>query len=158
MISGMTSRAHSEPEQTEAAELTDAEFAQLLALRTGLRRFLHWSEERARELGLTAAQHQLLLAVRGHPDPAGPTIGDVAGYLLLKPHSASELVDRAVHAGLVTRAPDAANASVHRVALTASGVEKLRRLSTAHLQELSQLGPTMRTLWRAIERADRART
>ena len=138
-------------------ELTDAEFAQLLALRTGLRSFLHRSEEQARALGLTAAQHQLLLAVRGHADPLGPTIGDIAGYLLLKPHSASELVDRAVHAGLVTRSADPTNASVHRVALTAAGAENLRELSAAHLQELSQLGPTMRTLWRAIERAERER-
>ena len=28
--------------------------------------------------GLTSAQHQLLLAIRGHGDPHGPTIGEVA--------------------------------------------------------------------------------
>ena len=139
-------------------DLTDGEFEQLLALRTGLRRFLHWSEEQAKVAGITPAQHQLLLAVRGHQGDVGPTIGELAGYLLLRPHSASELIDRAVTAGLVTRSTDTANASIVRIALTPLGVEKLRGLSQAHLEELAELGPTMRTLWQAIERFEQQRT
>ena len=135
--------------------LSDAEFEQLLALRTGLRRFLHWSEQQARAAGLTPAQHQLLLAVRGHPDPEGPTIGDLAAYLVLRHHSTSELVDRAEAAGLVRRSADATNGSVVRVKLTRLGSRRLADLSAAHLQELSQLGPTMRTLWKALEKAER---
>lgn len=138
-------------------DLTDGEFEQLLALRTGLRRFLHWSEEQAKAAGITPAQHQLLLAVRGHQGDIGPTIGELAGYLLLRPHSASELIDRAVMAGLVTRSTDAANASIVRIALTPLGIEKLRELSQAHLEELAELGPTMRTLWQAIERFEQRR-
>ncbi len=72
-------------------------------------------------------------------------------YLLLRPHSASELTDRALASGLITRSADPSNASVVRVALTPLGSEKLSELSAAHLQELAQLGPTMRTLWRVIE-------
>lgn len=140
-----------------AADLNDAQFEQLLALRTGLRRFLHWSEEQARTIGITPAQHQLLLAVRGHAGDAAPTIGELAAYLLLRPHSTSELIDRAAGAGLVTRTHDAANASIVRVELTALGDEKLRRLSAAHLQELAELGPTMRTLWQTIERFEQSR-
>jgi DNA-binding MarR family transcriptional regulator len=140
-----------------ASDLSDAEFEQLLALRTGLRRFVHWSEEQARVAGITPAQHQLLLAVRGHPAEVGPTIGELAGYLLLRPHSTSELIDRAVGAGLLTRAPDPGNASIVRVALTPLGNEKLRELSAVHLQELAELGPTMRTLWKAIEQFEQKR-
>ena len=140
-----------------AVELSDAEFEQLLALRTGLRQFLHWSDEQAKSAGLMPAQHQLLLAVRGHQGAAGPTIGDLAGYLVLRHHSTSELVDRAEAAGLVRRSPDPDNASVVRVKLTALGNAKLGGLSAVHLQELSQLGPTMRALWRALEQAERAR-
>ena len=139
-----------------AVELSDEDFQQLLALRTGLRRFLRWSEAEAKSAGLTPAQHQLLLAVRGHSDPDGPTIGDLAAYLVLRHHSASELVHRAEAADLVRRSADAANASIVRVTLTPLGKQKLAHLTAAHLQELSQLGPTMRTLWRAIERAERA--
>jgi DNA-binding MarR family transcriptional regulator len=138
-------------------DLTDGEFEQLLELRTGLRRFLHWSEEQAKAAGITPAQHQLLLAVRGHQGATGPTIGDLAGYLLLRPHSTSELIDRAVTAGLVVRRADTTNASVVRIGLTPLGSEKLHGLSHAHLQELAELGPTMRTLWQAIEQFEAAR-
>ena len=72
-------------------DLTDAEYRELLAFRTNIRRFLQWSEEQATALGITPAQHQLLLAVRGHDGASGPTIGDVAESLLLRHHSAVEL-------------------------------------------------------------------
>src|SRR5919108_2566777 len=58
----------------------DADYQRLLEFRTGLRRFLHWSEEQAQAAGVSPAQHQLLLAIRGHADARGPTIGDVADY------------------------------------------------------------------------------
>jgi hypothetical protein len=60
---------------------TNEDYRRLLELRTGLRRFLRWSEQHAEAAGLTPSQHQLLLAIRGHDDPRGPTVGDVAGYL-----------------------------------------------------------------------------
>ena len=86
--------------------LSQEEYARLLALRTGLRRFLRWSEQQAEAAGLTPAQHQLLLAIHGHDDPRGPTVGEVADYLLLRHHSTVELVDRADTAGLVSRQRD----------------------------------------------------
>lgn len=131
--------------------LSQTDYQRLLDLRTGLRRFLQWSEHTAKASGLTPAQHQLLLAIAGHPDPAGPAIGDVAGYLMLRPHSASELVDRASAAGLVTRRPDEHNHSIIRLALTQAGLEKLDRLTETHIQELQQLAPAMRNLWQALE-------
>ena len=89
----------------ETQVLTDAEYQRLLSFRTSLRRFLHWSEQQAEAAGLTAAHHQLLLAIRGHAGASGPTIGEVADSLLLKHHSAVGLVDRAEKAGLVERIP-----------------------------------------------------
>ncbi len=74
-------------------EVTDADFARLLAFRTGLRRFLHWSDAQAKQAGLTGAQYQLLLAIRGQD--GRPSVGDVAAHLLLRHNSAVELVDRA---------------------------------------------------------------
>jgi DNA-binding MarR family transcriptional regulator len=133
--------------------LDQSDFERLLALRTGLRRFLRWSEEAARAAGLTPAKHQLLLAVRGHPDPAGPRIGEIAEYLVLRHHSAVGLVDRAVTDGLVERSTDPRSKSVVRVTLTRAGAAKLDALAEAHVQELAHLAPTMRTLWRALERS-----
>ena len=134
--------------------LSQEDFTRLLQLRTGLRRFLRWSEQQAKAAGLTPAKHQLLLAVRGHPNPSGPTIGEIADYLVLRHHSAVGLIDRAAADGLVKRNADHHSKSVVRITLTSAGIEKLDRLSEAHLEELSHLAPTMRALWRAIEKAE----
>jgi DNA-binding MarR family transcriptional regulator len=131
------------------------DFEQLLELRTGLRRFLRWSEQRAQAAGLTPAKHQLLLAIKGHPDPRGPTVGEVADYLVLRHHSAVGLVDRAASDGLVTRNPDPSSKSVVHVNLTPRGAQKLDELAEAHLEEIAHLGPTMRALWEALERDER---
>ena len=134
--------------------LGEADFEHLLQLRTGLRRFLRWSEEQSKAAGLTPAKHQLLLAIRGHPEPAGPTIGEIADYLVLRHHSAVGLIDRTVRDGLVRRNSDENSRSVVRVTLTPDGIAKLDALAETHLQELAHLAPTMRALWRTIERAD----
>lgn len=125
---------------------TDEDYAHLLALRTGLRRFLGWSEQRARAAGLTPAQHQLLLAIRGHGEPQGPTISQTAAYLHLRHNSTVELADRAVGAGLISREQDADRSSVVRLRLTEAGNDALAALSELHLEELAHLAPTMQTL------------
>jgi DNA-binding MarR family transcriptional regulator len=130
---------------------TDEDYRRLLELRTGLRRFLRWSEQHAEAAGLTPAQHQLLLAIRGHRDARGPTVGDVAGYLVLRHHSAVGLVDRAEKAGLITRGQDPDNLSVVRLRLTDLGARQLEALSEQHLEELAHLAPTMHALWDALE-------
>jgi DNA-binding MarR family transcriptional regulator len=127
----------------EVPDLSRGDFENLLAFRTSLRRFLHWSQTQARAAGLTPAQHQLLVAIKGHPGRQEPTIGDLAGYLLLRHHSAVELVDRAAAAGLVERRSDAEDRRVTRVGLTADGEARLNKLATAHLDELRNLAPVL---------------
>jgi DNA-binding MarR family transcriptional regulator len=134
-----------------ARDLDDADFRRLLQFRIGLRRFLHWSEEQAEKAGLTPAQHQLLLAVRGHDGEQGPTIGDVAGYLLLRHHSAVGLVDRAVKAGLVERHEDPGDRRVVRLRLTPLGSGTLQQLSAAHLEEIQRLTPRIQELSQGLE-------
>lgn len=119
--------------------LPDATYARLLALRTGLRRFEAWSARQARAKGLTPAQHQLLLAIRGHGDPDGPTIGEVADYLLLRHHSAVGLIDRAEAAGFVCRTRSKDDHRVVRLHLTEDGAARLEALSALHLEELDRL-------------------
>lgn len=132
-------------------DLTDDQYRRLLAFRTGLRRFLRWSETEAAAVGVTPAQHQLLLAVRGHGDVRGPTVGDLASHLLLRHHSTVGLVDRAAAAGLVERTPDADDARIVRVRLTAEGEARLSELSALHLQELDRLVPRMAQLWEGLK-------
>jgi DNA-binding MarR family transcriptional regulator len=131
--------------------LDQQDYERLLAFRTGLRRFLSWSGQQAEAAGITPAQHQLLLAVRGHPDPRGPTIGEIAGYLLVRHHSAVELIDRAVTAGLVARRADSEDGRTVRVALTADGRRRLERLAAAHLEELDRMTSQLHTLWAGLE-------
>ncbi len=131
--------------------LDQRDYERLLAFRTGLRRFLYWSGQQAEAAGITPAQHQLLLAVRGHPDPRGPTVGDIAGYLLVRHHSAVELIDRAVAAGLVTRQPDNEDARTVRIALTARGSGRLEKLAASHLEELGRLTSQLHTLWAGLD-------
>ncbi|MGH2940287.1 MAG: MarR family transcriptional regulator, partial [Solirubrobacterales bacterium] len=78
---------------------TRRDYEELLGFRTALRRFLAWSEEQARGADLTPAQHQLLLAIKGHAGESAPTVGELADYLVTKHHSVVELIDRAVDAG-----------------------------------------------------------
>ena len=130
--------------------MRDADYEDLLALRTGLRRFLRWSEQQAETAGLTPAQHQLLLTVRGHSDPRGPTVGEVADYLLLRHHSAVGLVDRADAAGLLKRVRDPEDHRVVRLQLTAAGTKRLAALAELHLEELQRLGRTLPSAWRGL--------
>ncbi|MEV0231819.1 MarR family transcriptional regulator [Nonomuraea sp. NPDC050786] len=130
-----------------SARLTARDYANLLSFRVGLRRFLRWSEERAAEVGLTSTQHQLLLAIRGHPDVRGPTIGEVADYLCTRHHSAVQLVDRVERLGLIRRNRGGVRDRREvRLTLTEAGQAKLALLSAAHLEELQRMAPMIDTL------------
>lgn len=134
----------------------EPDYRLLLEFRTGLRRFVRWSEQQAAAVGLTPKQHQILLAVRGHPHPAGPTIGEVADYLLLRHHSTVELVDRAEAAGLVCRGRDKDDRRVVRLKLTPLGTRRIKQLSELHRAELARFAPQLRRLWTDLGDAERA--
>jgi DNA-binding MarR family transcriptional regulator len=127
------------PHRRSDPKISDRDYARLLTVRTGLRQFERWSAQEAAARGLTAGQHQLLLAVRGAGTPGGPTIGQVAESLLIRHHSAVELVDRTEKAGLIARVRDADDHRVVRLQLSAAGEEILAGLSSAHLEELARL-------------------
>jgi DNA-binding MarR family transcriptional regulator len=84
----------------------DVDYPQLLSIRTALRRFLRWSEDAAEAEGVSSAQYQLLVVVKGMSDESAPSIGQIAEQLLLRHHSASELVHRAEESGLVRTRPE----------------------------------------------------
>ena len=129
-----------------AAQVSDRDYARLLAVRTGLRQFERWSAEQAAAHGVTASQHQLLLAVRGHDEPQGPTISQVADYLLIRHHSAVELADRTERAGLIERVRDADDHRAVRLRLSPAGERILAALTDAHLEELARLTSLFQSL------------
>jgi DNA-binding MarR family transcriptional regulator len=137
-----------------ARKISDRQYRELLRFRDGLRAFLWWSGRRAEAEGLTPNQHQLLLVIRADADPGGPTIGEVAAHLLLRHHSAVELVDRAVAAGLIRRRTDAGDGRVVRLELSPLGKAKLEALTAQHLEELRRFAARLRPVWEGLEITD----
>jgi DNA-binding MarR family transcriptional regulator len=126
--------------------LTKKDFAKLLEFRVALRRFLGWSEDQAAEVSLSAAQHQLLLAICGHDDPRGPTVSDIAGYLVVRHHSAIGLINRAQDGGLLQRRTDDDDQRVVRLSITPLGQRRVDAMAAAHIEELRRLAPLLDAL------------
>ncbi|GGF30901.1 MarR family transcriptional regulator [Aliidongia dinghuensis] len=114
----------------------DEDYQTLAAFRYALRRFLAFSERAAKAQGLTAQQHQALLAMKGYGQDRPLAIGDLAEYLMLRHNSAVELVDRLVQAELVERLHAEGDRRRVTLALTPKAEAILQDLSTAHLEEL----------------------
>jgi len=131
------------PRRNPPVELDLHGYRMLSDFRYLLRRFLGFSQSAARRAGLTPRQHQALLAVKGFAAPCGPTIGDFAERLGIRPHSAVELVDRLVEAGLLLRRHDPADRRRVFLALTDAAETRLASLSAIHLEELRSLRPAL---------------
>jgi DNA-binding MarR family transcriptional regulator len=123
----------------DEAPLLDEEYQRLLAFRSELREFLRWSEQTARDAGLTPSLHQLLLVIRGHPATPGPTIGQAAQALGIRHHSAVELAQRAESIGLVRRERDPLDERRMHLELTERGRQQLEVLTRAHLPRIEVL-------------------
>jgi DNA-binding MarR family transcriptional regulator len=134
--------------------LTSAEFQALAEFRYQIRRFLHFSEDRARESGIESQQHQLLLAIKGLPDGLTPTVGELASRMLIRHHSAVELVNRLAEHGAIERVPAKTDHREVLLRLTKKGESLLHSLSVAHHDELRSAGPElMKTLRKVLGRA-----
>ena len=126
-----------------AARLGTRDYRLLSEFRYLIRCFLEFSETAAVRAGLTARQHQALLAIKGVREDAAPTIGYLAERLRVQHHSAVELVDRLVEAGLVVRVPDPGDRRRVKLELTGSAEQHLAELSTSHLAELKRMRPAL---------------
>lgn len=128
----------------DSTPLTDAEYQALAEFRYKLRQFMSFSEQAARDHGLSPAQHQLLLAVRGHEASGeAPDIGTLAEWLQLRPNSVSELVDRAVAAGLVERTMGSDDRRRSLITTTAPARATLEELSLTHRHEIQRFRSDM---------------
>ena len=124
--------------------LSPAEYQRLVRFRHALRVLERRSDDGARSAGLTPAQHDLLLAVKGHPAATAPSASDMAVALQLRRNSVVELINRAEVSGLICRRPDPADARRHLLVLTPLGENRLAALSGQHRDELERLGWMMR--------------
>jgi len=142
--------------RSEPAPLGDREYQAVSAFRLALRRFAAFSEASARDAGLTAQQHQALLAIRAHAGPEPMTIGELAGSLLVKNHSAVELVGRLVEGDLVTRAPSEADRRRILLRLTPKAEALLEAVTRRNLGELTSNAPIFRELLKTLRRIGKA--
>ena len=131
-------------------ELTDDEHQALAEFRHQIRRYVRFAEGAARAAGLQPQQYQALLALKGMPAEP-PTVGELADYLQIQPHSAVALIDRLAERGLVRRQQGEEDRRKVFVLLTPQGEAMLRKLSSAHRAELQSIGPALvRTLSRLM--------
>lgn len=131
-------------------DLTDAEYRKLAAFRQALRGFVAFSAAEAVAIGLTPRQHQVLLAIKGWPDPTPPSIKSLAEQLMIRHNSAVELTHRLEAAGLVRRIESAEDRRLMQLSLTPKGEDALAALSASHLAELRQQGPHLVEILQAL--------
>jgi DNA-binding MarR family transcriptional regulator len=130
--------------------LKTGDYARLAEFRQALREFLHFSEDAAGALGLTAQHYQAMLILRACPDDASVTINDLARHLLIKHNSAVGLVDRLVEEKLVVRATSTADRRKVELRLSPRGRQVLAKLAAIHRDELERIGPILERLIAAL--------
>ncbi|MGH9529118.1 MAG: MarR family transcriptional regulator [Terriglobales bacterium] len=123
--------------------LTQSDYRALAELRHQVRRFIHFSEQAARNSGLEPRQHQLMLALKGLPTDVRPTIGELAKRMQIQHHSAVELVNRLASGGFVRRRRGDSDRREVFLCLTSKGDRVLRDLSLHHQSELRTQGPEL---------------
>jgi DNA-binding MarR family transcriptional regulator len=127
----------------------------LAQFRYQLRKFLSFSEAAARGAGLTSQQHQALLAIKGFSGAQAVSVGDLAGLLLVRHHTAVELVDRMAKLGLLVRIVDDVDSRRVLVKLTRKGEQKLQTLSKIHFEELQAASPRLTRILRSFRRSQK---
>jgi DNA-binding MarR family transcriptional regulator len=130
--------------------MREADYAALAQFRYQLRTFLAFSEAAAQRAGLTPQQHQALLAIKGFSGREAASVGDIARFLLVRHHTAVELVDRMAKLKLIGREADPRDARRVLLKLTAKGEQKLRSLSRIHLDELRAAAPALGNILRSF--------
>lgn len=125
------------------SRISTADYRALAALRYEIRKFLAFSEQAARSAGIEPQQHQLLLALRGLPAGARPTIRVVAERLCVQHHTAVALVDKLEQRGFLLRERRSRDRREVLLRLTPDGDAVLRKLSALHREQLRGVGPAM---------------
>jgi DNA-binding MarR family transcriptional regulator len=127
-------------EAEPADHISAAEATEVAELRVALRRFSHRSERIARASGLTPQRHLLLLLIKGAPDGSEKaTVTELTERLQLAQSTVTELVDRAVTAGLIERRRSDVDQRVIELRLAPEGERRLARSFRSHAEERARL-------------------
>lgn len=126
----------------KSSRLSKGDFEQLSEFRYQIRRFERFSENAAKEAGLTPLQYLLLLHIKGYPGREWASVSELAERLQAQHHGVVALVTRCEDLGFVTRSPSAEDRRVVEVRLTSAGTAMLVRLAALHRAELQSLQGT----------------
>lgn len=126
-------------------QLALSDYQALAEFRYQIRKFLHFSDLAVEERGLERSQYQLMLAIKGIRPGGRPRIQELADRLLLRHHSAVELVDRLESRGYVFRERSREDRREVLVRLTSQGERVLEELARHHHVELTTAGPKLVT-------------
>lgn len=125
------------------AKFPKQSYVALAEFRYALRRFFAFSEQAAEEAGLSPQQYQALLAIKGASDGSELGIQDIAARLMIRHHSAVELVNRLEKNGFVVRVKSKVDARRVQVRTTAKTERIMDGLAAAHLRELRGIRPVL---------------
>jgi DNA-binding MarR family transcriptional regulator len=137
----VTERPHDlASELFDSEAISASEAVQAAELRAALRRFMHRSERIARASGLTPQHQTLLLMIKGAPDRSETsTVTELIERLRLAQSTVTELVNRAVSAGLVERHRSKDDHRVFELRLAPEGERRLARSFRDHREERQRL-------------------
>lgn len=139
--------------KAKRAKLPQQSYVALAEFRYALRKFFAFSEQAADEAGLSPQQYQALLAIKGGTDGRQLGIQEIAGRLMIRHHSAVELVDRLEKNGFVVRVKCKTDARRVQVRTTAKTERIMDGLAAAHLRELGGIRPVLEQLLAQFERS-----
>jgi DNA-binding MarR family transcriptional regulator len=125
-------------QETPRKAPSEEELAALAHFRYALRRFLAFSEQVSANHGVTMQWYQALLVVRTYPGAKHISVGELAEQLMIRDHSAAELVSRLAQAKLVRRKTDPRDRRRSLVVITRAGERRLSELAAAHLRKLRE--------------------
>jgi DNA-binding MarR family transcriptional regulator len=119
--------------------LAKIDYEALSDFRYQLRRFVRWSEQLTRRLGVTNLQYLLMLHIKGAAGREWATITELAERLQAQHHGVVSLVSRSQKLGIVVRKPGRKDGREVEVHLTAKGERLVQRLAALHKEELLRL-------------------
>jgi DNA-binding MarR family transcriptional regulator len=137
------------------AGLTDADYIALGEFRRTIREFLAFSQEGAQAHGLTAQQHQALLAIRAHTGNGSMSIGELADALMIKSHSAVGLVTRLEERDLVLRKASTEDRRKALLELRPRGAEILEAISLRNLRQIGEAAEILEDMAGTVRRMHR---
>ena len=120
-----------------------SDYRALAALRYLLRQFLREADAAAHRAGLEPQQFQLLLALRGLPESAEPTVQTLAERLALKHNTTVELIDRMEKHGYVTRTRKEDDRRAVLVTFLPEGERLLEQVARQRLTEVRAGGAAL---------------